>query len=224
MKKQVYISVFIVLCVANPLIAITQTKKIDSLQKVLRTRKEDTNKVNTLNKLSFEYQAINDYKTALQIANESLLLAIKINYKAGQANAYMSLGASHEEQFDFNQSRKDYYSAIKIKEEIGDVNLGKGYTAVAYTYHLEDNFSEALKISLYALKIYEKSGDKLSIGNGYFQIGASYHDFGNIKESEKYFSLALKTFEEIGNKENVALALVYKSMVDIELVMIHCSL
>ena len=62
------------------IIAYTQNNTIDSLQKVLQTQKEDTNKVNVLLELCW---AVDDSATTLQYsyARSALLLARKLNFK-----------------------------------------------------------------------------------------------------------------------------------------------
>jgi len=67
--------------------AYTQNKAIDSLQKMLAIEKEDTNKVNTMLELSHEFDNINDDKNSILYGNESLLLAEKIGFEKGKANA-----------------------------------------------------------------------------------------------------------------------------------------
>ena len=52
-----------------------QNKKIDSLFTLLKTDKEDTNKINHLNTLAREYYLIDSYDTAIVIANQALLLS-----------------------------------------------------------------------------------------------------------------------------------------------------
>src|SRR6187551_267566 len=63
--------------------ASTQNKTIDSLQKVLQTQKQDTNRVNTLNALSTHSLNNKDSKKTLFYAEEAITLAIKIDFQKG---------------------------------------------------------------------------------------------------------------------------------------------
>src|SRR4051794_9411463 len=66
--------------------------QFDSLKKVLQTEKEDTNKVNTLNALSHTLIQKGNYKNAMQLGNEALSLAEKLNYSRGKGTAYRTIG------------------------------------------------------------------------------------------------------------------------------------
>ena len=68
-----------------------QNKTLDSLNLVLKSTKQDTNRVNILNELTFA-SAQNDQETALDFVNQALLLAKKLNYKNGEAFAEYSIG------------------------------------------------------------------------------------------------------------------------------------
>src|SRR5258708_1140510 len=78
--------------------AYTQNKTIDSLQKVLQTEKEDTNKVNTLNELCRALRNDKDYKNAQLLGEEALSLSEKLNYKKGQAVADARMGWNYHIQ------------------------------------------------------------------------------------------------------------------------------
>lgn len=68
-----------------------QNKTLDSLNLVLKSTKQDTNRVNILNELAFA-SAQKDQETALDFVNQALLLAKKLNYKNGEAFAEYSIG------------------------------------------------------------------------------------------------------------------------------------
>src|SRR3989304_6480075 len=62
--------------------AYCQLSKVDSLLTVLKTAKEDTNKVNTLNDLFNEY-IYSEPQQALEYAQQALKIAEKIDWKKG---------------------------------------------------------------------------------------------------------------------------------------------
>ncbi len=66
--------------------------QIDSLYKLLHTDKEDTNKVNHLNKLCWEYRLTGNYDTAIYYGNASLQLAKQLYFQKGIATAYNNIG------------------------------------------------------------------------------------------------------------------------------------
>ena len=98
MKKiRIHIVIIFLVLFVFPFIAISQqasdkTKiKIDSLVRILERSKEDTNKVNILNKLSSELN-YSDSKNAEKYALQALSLGEKLNFNIGIAQAYNNLG------------------------------------------------------------------------------------------------------------------------------------
>ncbi|MEO6882870.1 MAG: T9SS type A sorting domain-containing protein [Bacteroidia bacterium] len=68
--------------------ANAQNHKIDSLYAVLKTEKEDTNKVNTLNVLSEKLWRAGVVQKSDSLANNALALSEKLNFQKGRAKAF----------------------------------------------------------------------------------------------------------------------------------------
>ena len=66
--------------------------KIDSLLIELQKAKEDTNKVNIINKISDEYDAIGEFAKEFNYGVEGLAIAKKIDYRKGAANCFINIG------------------------------------------------------------------------------------------------------------------------------------
>ncbi|MBI3501169.1 MAG: tetratricopeptide repeat protein [Bacteroidetes bacterium] len=96
--------------------------------------------------------------------------------------------------------------ALFLSEKL---NFKKGeasaYDKIAFYYGNKDNYSEALKNHLQALKISEEIGDKKEIAWAYNNIASVYLSQNNYSEALKNSSKALKIQEEIGgNKKRLA--------------------
>ena len=88
--------------------------KIDSLKKALLIQKEDTNKINTLNKLSFALVFEYDFKNSMKYAREALLLAERIKYEYGVATAHFNIGSSYHIQDSLSAGPKTLFRCIEI--------------------------------------------------------------------------------------------------------------
>jgi hypothetical protein len=73
MKSHLTKTVLFALFFLNAFIEHAQTKAIDSLQKVLQTEKEDTNKVNTLNELANEFTYNTDFRNVFNLQTRPFL-------------------------------------------------------------------------------------------------------------------------------------------------------
>ena len=185
------------------LAAFTQNNTIDSLQKVLQTQEEDTNKVNTLCDISRFYFSKKEYKTVLLYANKILNMSKKIDYKNGQLYAYYWFIHAYQEQHDYLNEIKFLYLLLNSTNEIKDscstafiyFQLGGGY------YYLK-NFNKSLENYNSALNIYKKCDDTVNsvLGYVYDRIAAIYLRKGNYSEVLKNYYIALKAFTERNDK------------------------
>jgi signal transduction histidine kinase len=188
--------------------------KIDSLFSVLKTTTQDTTRVNVLNMIADEFRS-NDPDTAIYFSNKALALATRTNYKMGVAGAYLSQGAAKIYLGEYEEAFKNNTEALKIcnellhKEEYNDTTQilklkARAYNNIGNIYDNQGNYPEALKNHFAALKIREKTADKLGIAASYSNIGNIYVDHGNYTEGLKYQFASLKIKEEIGDKKSIA--------------------
>ena len=181
--------------------------KMDSLYQVIRTSKDDSNKVKTLNKLSMEYRLVSKWDSAKSISETSISLAEKINYPEGKFKAFNGLGivnrmhGNYKEALKYFSASLEYWQQTHNKESIAGANSNIGLV-----YWNEANYTEALKYYFSALKIDEEIGNKVHIAMDYTNIANVYSDQGNNKESLKYYSTALEIFNETGEEQLAATA------------------
>ncbi len=122
----------------------SQNQKIDSLQNLLTNHTEDTNKINILNDLSWEFRNINP-DTSIIIANEAIKLSEKLNFRKGIAINQANIGAILKDQSDYYSALKYYkkslkaYEELDLKEDISILNCD-----IANTYYLLSNLDTAL--------------------------------------------------------------------------------
>ncbi|GAB3499819.1 hypothetical protein GCM10027341_23910 [Spirosoma knui] len=160
-----------------------QTTLIDSLQRVLTTQKQDTNRVNTLLSISREAGKMNDFPTAIRYANEALALAQKINSKEKQAPSYARLGNIY--LFDlkkYAEARQNILKSQAIRKEIGDKRfVAYEHSLIAKTYVGESNSAEAINYANQMLLSAQQAGDKLEEANAYRLLGVIY-----LEDLKKY--------------------------------------
>jgi len=90
--------------------------------------------------------------------------------------------------------------------ENAHISFGNIYNFQGTTYYYQDNYPEALKNYLAALKIYEKTEAKGGIAKTRRNIGLVYWLQGEYSEALKNHLISLKLFEEIEDKNAIAVA------------------
>ena len=179
-------------------------QKIDSLLNVLKTAKEDTNKVNHLNAIGWELMNINP-DTSILLSTQALQIAEKNQWKKGIANSYNQLGWFNFLKGEFSFALEHYNKAIALWDQLND-KRGKATTLgrIGSVYQMQADFSKAVSYYLTALKIAEEIGDKNKIAGILGNIGVVYDVQGDYAKSLDYYFKALKMKEELGLNNLIA--------------------
>ncbi|HLF45780.1 MAG TPA: tetratricopeptide repeat protein, partial [Chitinophagaceae bacterium] len=184
-----------------------QKKQIDSLKLILSNSKNDTSKIVEQLKLSRAYNTNKDYTSSIQYAEESLTLSQDLKFRKGEALAYHWLGTLYRDHNKLPEARKNYYAAIKIREETGDSSIADVYLDISRSYIIENNFPEGIKNSLKALELNEKAGDRYAIARTYRRLGYNYMSYGNINEAIRYYSHSLALLKETNKDRETAVVM-----------------
>ncbi len=178
---------------------------IDSLQQVIKTAKEDTIKVNTLNVLGEKLRSISDYEKALDCSEQAKQLAEKLGFKNGISNSYNNIGIVHAELGDYTEAVKNFSSSLKIREEIKDKNgVAASYNNIGRIYTFKGDYAKALENFAASLKIREEIKDKKGTATLYNNIGMVYDYQGDFSGALKNYTASLRTFIEIEDEEGIA--------------------
>jgi len=192
-------------------------RKVDSLLNILKTAKDDTNKVNTLNVLSEKLWRTAESPQGMKYAQEALRLAEKLKFNSGIAWAYENIGLHHGYQGNYPEALKNFFTALKTAENLKDRNeIAYCYLCIGGAYQEQgvaqtndslrkELVNGALKYNLAALKITKETGHKRNACISYNDIGVVYRDQGNNSEALKNFLASLKIAEELGAKRDIAI-------------------
>src|ERR1019366_9064393 len=97
-----------------------QTKKLDSLLTLLKTDKEDTNKVIHLCTLCRQFNNVGGDDKGLVYGKQALVLAQSLSFKKGEAQSYNNIGNIYDNQGNYSEALENHFAALKLREEIKD--------------------------------------------------------------------------------------------------------
>jgi len=205
MRKSCFLFIILLL----PYISFAQKKVIDSLLTVLETQKEDTNKVNTLNKLSFSLWSINP-DDGIKFGQQAILLAHKLNWKKGEIDANGSLAAN------FGSGKSDYPNALKYYfKNLSYFKTTKDKSRLAITlrnigdiYSDMADYSKALDYCFRANKINADIGNLSSSADDFGSIGMIYRMLSEYPKALEYQLKELKIKESLNLKNDIGGTLV----------------
>jgi two-component system, NarL family, sensor kinase len=205
--------------------AYTQATNIDSLQNLLKTAKEDTNKVKLYKNLFAEYYT-NDTEKAMNYINQALSLSKKIGYKKGIGDCYNNRGVLYWINGDYKLALDNYTKSIEIRKEINDeIGMASNYTNIGVLQEEQGNYADALKNHLKSLKIEEKLKNKQGIAYSLSNIGIIEQSYrNNYKKALDYYLKALDILLELNDLHGLSniylnIGNIYEAQNDLKLAM-----
>jgi len=193
------------ICVLSSSVGYAQQQEADSLLRVLRKEKDDTNKALTLNQLASVLQNTVPDSTIL-LAQQALAIATKCNWKVGIAYAYKNEGLGYWIKGDFDRAIDFDTKALEIANETGNKRMqSTAYCNLAIVYNIQAAYPKALDNYLKALKIDEELGDKQGQTTDLGGVGQVYFNQGDLTKALDYFQKGLKLAQETGSEEDVAM-------------------
>ncbi|MEZ4722337.1 MAG: tetratricopeptide repeat protein [Flavobacteriales bacterium] len=195
-----YVIVTVLLSVSSIFGFSQDQPKIDSLFQVLRTSKQDTNKVLLLYDLSREFFN-SDIIGSEKYANRALFLSEKLGYKRGIALSYSNLGIINYYKAIYGAALSYHQRSLELMTEIGDKKgMAGSHNAKGVVYTDQGNYPKAIEEYLSSIQIMEEIGDEAGLGKSYNNIGTVYYLQGNYPEARRYYDKALDIFQ--GRRDN----------------------
>jgi len=160
-----------------------QMPQVESLNKLLAATKEDTVKVMLLVKLSFYSQS---FQHGLDLAQEGLTLARKINYIKGEAACLHQIANQYEGISNYPMALHYYLDALKIREQINDKNgMARSFNSMGLIYQEQGDYKNAIK---YLQKAESMHPDD-------YWLALINSDFGDVYTSLNKQDSALKYYQ-----------------------------
>ena len=173
--------------------------KIDILFQVLRTSKQDSNKVLLLYNLSREFFN-SDIDRAEKYSNRALFLSERLGYKKGIAMSYNNLGIINYYKAIYNIALTYHDRSLEIMSEIGNrKGMAGSFNNKGAVYTQQGEFALAIEQYLNSIRILEEVNDQEGVGKSYNNIGLVYYLQGNYDQAEDYYSKALEILKPLKN-------------------------
>lgn len=182
-------------------IIYAQQRVIDSLKLLVSLDKEDSFKVQHLNKLANAYCDAGEMPKALGCGQSALFLALKINYPLGLERAYSNIAFTYYLLADYQKALDCYSKSLAIAGQTGNESGAASIiSTMGLIYDAEGRLPDALANFFKALKIAEDVNDKKLIATCTGNIGDAYLYQEDYSEALIYFLKSYKLYEEIGNE------------------------
>jgi len=171
--------------------------KLDSLENVFRSSKDDKLKLKISGDLCWDYGSIN-FDKALFYGKAELDLAQKLKDSAAVALAYSDIGNTYTRVNNLKEALNYHLKSFALRDKLGlKAKAAGSISNIAVIYKQLGNYKEALAYMLRSLKIYEDVGDEAKQAAVLSNIGNVYMNFNKYnaaKESyDRVISIAKKS-------------------------------
>lgn len=187
-----------------PAAVFAQTKRVDSLKKILAKTPADTNRVNLLNDIG-DGLILFDAGEGIKYAKQAMALSNKLGFKKGLAYAYLNRGQMY---FNINASDSvtaDYNVAIKLFKEVNDLSgLAYVYEQLGRYLRSQSNRAKAIEYFQMSANIYEKLKDDKGTSDCLILIANNYNTLRNFDKALESYKKALEIRMRIKNENAIA--------------------
>jgi tetratricopeptide (TPR) repeat protein len=179
----------------------SQNHGVDSILNVIKSEKEDSNKVYSLNILSDKLWRHGKFDTAMVCANTAMELAEKIDFKNGLAKSYRNIGVIDAQMGEQDKALQYFLRVLSIYKELSD-NTGVVITMgdIGNIYLAEVNYAKALEYDSLALAVNEKVNNKTGAANNYINMGIVYSYEGKYTKALESEFKALAICEQLSDE------------------------
>ncbi|MCR9171686.1 MAG: tetratricopeptide repeat protein [bacterium] len=164
----------------------------DSLQNLLKHEADPCKQITIQSKLVWEF-LYDDIDKAEYYALRAVANAKKCPDKLGKSYAYQILGTTYLIRNLSSEALKNYFTSLKLKEEVGDsVGMAGVLNNVGIAYRYLDDYDNALRYYKKSLDITLKL--KKNPADDYHNISLCYNLKGEHKKAIKYERKALNEY------------------------------
>lgn len=194
----------LLLLVASSVFA--QSPKLDSLQRLLQTLPQDTNRIK-VNTAIFRSMVSSNPKKAMPYVQEALQLSQKLHLPKWEASSYSNLGIGYDLQNDYVAALDSYLKGLKIAQQHQDyTNLPALYNNMANTYKKQNDLDGAMEYYKKSLELKKKyaPGEKLHIAYTLNNIAVIYDGKKDYIQAMDYYLQSLELKQESKDKKSIA--------------------
>ncbi len=192
MRRYCCVLIFIVCCCT----AIAQSSKIDSLQHLLLSEKQDSNRVTHLWKLAEQYQFFKP-DTTLQLAQQAYLLAQHIKYKEGESRSLAVMATGQYLLGNYSAALNNYMLKLQLEEKRNSSrNYASALNNIGLMYILLADYPNALAYLHRADSTVNAAGTavKKELQNRILvNLGESFYRMKQMDSANYYFLQAFLT-------------------------------
>jgi non-specific serine/threonine protein kinase len=149
-----------------------------------------------------------DQASGVPLIRDSLALAVQLDDRRTQANAYHSLGLAAQYQLEYAQAEEMHTASLELSRAIGDTR--REYVAIynlAVVAQKQSQFERATALHMQSLALKREIGDLWSVGYSLFNLGLLAWIRGEPQRAIGLLRQSLDLRHQLGDKPGIAACL-----------------
>jgi serine phosphatase RsbU (regulator of sigma subunit) len=184
-----------------------QSKQLDSLENLLKTTKQDTNRVKLLIKIANRYKSIDPEKT-VSYSKQALHLAQSIHYTKGIFKSFEMLAHGMQYTNQYTEALPIVMNWEHVCDSLGDLNQkAQSLNMKGLIYSQLGDYSKSVENYFAAIKIDEAADHKEALAGDYGNIALVYEAMKKYSTALEYIAKAMSMDSITDNKKGYANAL-----------------
>lgn len=186
-----FILIILFLTVPETNYSSAQSSKIDSIEVVLKNS-TGTEKIPYYYTLT-DYYIYNTPSRAIELANEFLILAEKLDSIQIIEYCYEILGEAYFYQEEYNTALSYFKRFLNIQRKQKDERgIARGYNNLGIIYRALEKYEEAVQCYEKSLKINTTLGDSVGISSTYTNLGVLHEMLNLFGQARDYYTKSLE--------------------------------
>jgi serine phosphatase RsbU (regulator of sigma subunit) len=182
------------------------TRKVDSLLKVLEKTVPDTDRAEVMGAIGREYMD-REPAVAFGYARQVEKIGEQYNDRSLLAQAWYIIGNCYVALQSYTEALEYFYKALPIREEENNkYSLARLYNQIGIIYAYQKDHKNSLKYFLKFADMARQLNDSDLLANVYNNIGVTYKNLGKRDIASEYYYKALRIFTARDFKRGIASA------------------
>tara|TARA_R110002050_G_scaffold78910_1_gene168721 strand:- start:11209 stop:13167 length:1959 start_codon:yes stop_codon:yes gene_type:complete len=193
---------------------------IEKSLKLSEKVKDKTYRIEALNQWANYLQRKSLSDSALQIYNQTLILAKELNYLKGLAKLTNNISLIYTERGEYPRALDYFFESLGYEDQLGNES-GKAevYNNIGVIFYYQQDYDKSLEYIKLALDIHKTIGNTLGLKQTYNNIGGINQMLGRLDTAVLYYQKSLDLALELNDENEIAngynnLAGIYKEKGD----------
>lgn len=204
MTKTILKTLFIFsLFITTNIFCQSSQKEIDSLVASLPTIKNDTHKVDVLNKIAWDV-SYNDFQKAIDYCYKAILLAKKINYEKGLSKTYNTIATIYTDLGVSDEAVKYHELSLNISKKLNyKSGIASTYANIGIIYANQDNDNVAKRYFMQSNQMFKELDNKDAIVKTYLALNQVYQNLNMLDSSDYYLNEGFKITKQLSESRHL---------------------